>query len=77
MIKISKFDNFWVGSSCHRVRSMKKEYGNFLYSHEIILKQKNYIVIFGKHLTELYWIVLMCLYILGALLTRRSSNIKP
>ena len=35
-----------------------------------------YIVIFGKHLSELYWIVLMCFYILNALLGRRTSNIK-
>ena len=46
---------------------MKKECGNFLSSHDIILK-KNYIVIFtlnivifGKRLSELYWIVSMCL----------------
>ena len=35
-----------------------------------------YIVIFDKHLLELYWIVLMCFYILNALLARRTSNIK-
>ena len=35
-----------------------------------------YIVIFDKHLLELYWIVLMCFYILDALLARRTSNIK-
>ena len=34
-----------------------------------------YIVIFGKHLSELYWIVLMCFQILNALLARRNSNI--
>ena len=35
-----------------------------------------YIVIFDKHLLELYWIVLMCFYILDALLARRTSNIN-
>ena len=35
-----------------------------------------YIVIFGKHLSELYWIVLMCFYIFSALLARRTFNIK-
>ena len=36
-----------------------------------------YIVIFGKHLSELYLIVLMCFYILNTLLVRKTSNIKP
>ena len=36
-----------------------------------------YIVIFVKHLPELYWIVLMCFYILNTLLVRKTSNIKP
>ena len=35
-----------------------------------------YIVIFGKHLSELYWIVLVCFWILNALLASRTSNIK-
>ena len=35
-----------------------------------------YIVIFGKYLSELYWIVLMCFRILNALLARMTSIIK-
>ena len=35
-----------------------------------------YIVIFGKYLSELCWIVLMCFKIFNALLARRTSNIK-
>ena len=35
-----------------------------------------YIVIFGKHLSQLYWIVLMCFYNQNALLARSTSNIK-
>ena len=66
MIKIGKFVNFWAGNSCHLVRSMKTEYGNFSFSHDIILKAELYcyiyIVIFGKYLSELYWITLMCFY---------------
>ena len=32
-----------------------------------------YVVIFGKHLSELYWIVLMSLYVLNALLAGGTS----
>ena len=35
-----------------------------------------YIVIFGKHLSELYWIVLMCFQIFNALLAKRTLKIK-
>ena len=35
-----------------------------------------YFVIFGKHLSELYWIVLIYFYILNALVARRTFNIK-
>ena len=35
-----------------------------------------YIIIFGKHPSELYWIALMWFWILNALLVRRTSNIK-
>ena len=35
-----------------------------------------YIIIFGKHLSELYWIVLMCFLIHNALLAGRTSSIK-
>ena len=45
MIKIWKLVNFREGNSCRWVRSTDKEYGNFPFSHDIILKQ-NYIVIF-------------------------------
>ena len=31
---------------------------------------------FGKHLSELYWILLLCFYILNAQLARGTSNIK-
>ena len=44
MIKIGKFVDFWAGNSCHLVRDMKKEYVNFPFSLEIILKP-NFIVI--------------------------------
>ena len=42
-MKICQF--FGAGNSFHEVRNMKKRYGIFPFSHEIILKQ-NYIVIF-------------------------------
>ena len=45
MIQIWKFVNFGAGNSYQWVRSMKNEFGNFLFSHENILKQ-NYTVIF-------------------------------
>ena len=35
-----------------------------------------YIVIFGEHQSEIYWIVLMCFSILNALLARRAFNMK-
>ena len=35
-----------------------------------------YIVIFGKHLSELLWIVLICFLILNALLARKNFNIQ-
>ena len=56
-----KFVNFATGNTCHRVRSMKKEYENFHFAHNIVLKQ-NYIytIIFGEHLSELHWILFMC-----------------
>ena len=34
------------------------------------------IVILGIHISELYWIVIMCFWILNALLARRTSYIK-
>ena len=34
-----------------------------------------YIVIFVKHLSDLYWIILMWFYILDELLARRTFNI--
>ena len=55
MKKIWQFVNFGAGNSCHWVRSMKKEYRNFPFLHDSILKQ-NYIL--GKCLSELYWILL-------------------
>ena len=47
-VSVTFFGWLWVsvvGDSCHWVRSMKREYRNFPFSHSIILKQ-NYIVIF-------------------------------
>ena len=35
-----------------------------------------YIVNLSKHLSELYWVVLMCFQIFNALLARTTSNIK-
>ena len=47
-VSVTFFGWVWVsvvGNSCHWVRSMKREYRNFPFLHNIILKQ-NYIVTF-------------------------------
>ena len=47
-VSVTFFGWVWVsvvGDSCHWVRSMKREYRNFPFSQNIILKQ-NYIVVF-------------------------------
>ena len=54
----------WAGNSCHRPRSMKKEYGNFPFSHEIILKQ-NYIVILAIRFIQPRPPALSLLYVAG------------
>ena len=38
------------------------------------LYRYSYILIFGKHLSELYWIALICFEILNALLARTSNR---
>ena len=60
MINIWKFVNFGAGNSCHWVRSIKKENGNFSARHlfKVELHCYIYIVISGKHESELHWIVL-------------------
>ena len=46
------------------------------YYFKIGLHLYTYIVTFGKHLSDLYWIVLICFWILNALLARRTASIK-
>ena len=60
LVKIWKFVNLGAGNSRHWVRSMTKESGNFPFTHNNFLKQNYIIIFFGKHLSELYWNVLMC-----------------
>ena len=75
-IKRWKFVNFGAGNSCYWVRSMKKQYGNFPFSHRIILKQ-NYVVIFI--LLSSVNIGLGCIELLldsQCIEARRTSNIK-
>ena len=59
-----KICQFWgAENSCHWVRSMKIEYRKFPFSRMTYFKTELYryvyIIIFGKHLSELFWIVLM------------------
>ena len=55
------------------VRSMKKDYGNFPFLSDIILK---HIGVLGKHLSESNWIVSMCFYILKALSAKKTSDMQ-
>ena len=48
---------------------------SFLTRHHFKADLYRYIYIV-KHLSELYWIVLMCFKILNASLVKRTSNIK-
>ena len=64
------------GQQIHVIESeVWKSMEIFPFLHDIVLRQ-NYVVIFGKSLSEFYWIVLMCFYILSTLLFKRASSIK-
>ena len=71
---------FWGGEFMSSSQKYEERVQKFsflaLYHFKTELQCFIYVVVFGKHLSELYWIILMCFQIFNALLAKRTLKIK-